>query len=103
MLILFLTFSAGILAPVLAQVCPEPFGVQTYPHETFCDKFHLVRAMTSSFLGYPKTKPVLFPYFLNLFFNLGGDLIRACLLRSICHKNPFRDYRKKTILTRIFY
>ena len=43
MLILLLTFSAGILAPVLAQVCPEPYGVQTYPHETFCDKFHLVR------------------------------------------------------------
>ena len=20
--------------------CPEPYGVQTYPHETYCDKFY---------------------------------------------------------------
>lgn len=33
----------GLAARVGGQVCPEPYGVQTYPHETFCDKFHLVR------------------------------------------------------------
>ena len=20
--------------------CPEPYGLQTYPHETYCDKFY---------------------------------------------------------------
>jgi hypothetical protein len=20
--------------------CPEPYGIQTYPHETYCDKFY---------------------------------------------------------------
>ncbi len=38
----FLTLSLCLVSPILAQLCPEPYGVQTYPHETYCDKFHLV-------------------------------------------------------------
>jgi hypothetical protein len=42
----FLTLALSCLAsPILAQVCPEPYGVQTYPHETYCDKFHLVMTL----------------------------------------------------------
>ena len=43
-----LTIAFCLAAPVLGQQCPEPYGVQTYPHDTLCDKFHLVRALRIS-------------------------------------------------------
>ena len=43
-----LTIAFCLAAPILGQQCPEPYGVQTYPHDTLCDKFHLVRAFRSS-------------------------------------------------------
>eukprot|EP00095_Tigriopus_kingsejongensis_P003753 maker-scaffold911_size81771-snap-gene-0.26 protein:Tk03753 transcript:maker-scaffold911_size81771-snap-gene-0.26-mRNA-1 annotation:"GK25194" len=33
--------STFFLGSALAQGCPESYGVQTYPHEEYCDKFYL--------------------------------------------------------------
>jgi len=41
-MIAFVAVLGVLLGPALGQVCPEPYGVQTYPHETICDKFYLV-------------------------------------------------------------
>jgi hypothetical protein len=43
MFLLILSFVVGLVSDVCGQSCPEPYGIQTYPHETYCDKFHLVR------------------------------------------------------------
>ena len=33
---------AGLVSAVSAQYagCPEPYGLQVYPHEQYCDKFY---------------------------------------------------------------
>jgi hypothetical protein len=41
-LLVFLSVQTAGLALALAQYCPESYGVQTYPHEKYCDKFYLV-------------------------------------------------------------
>ena len=39
-----LFFLAGLafIGLAKAQSCPEPYGVQTYPNEQYCDKFYKV-------------------------------------------------------------
>ena len=40
----------ALVAHVAAQVgggCPEPYGVQTYPDDKYCDRFYLVSFITS--------------------------------------------------------
>ena len=32
----------GLWVLAEGQYCPETYGVQTYPHEKYCDKFYLV-------------------------------------------------------------
>lgn len=47
MQLLFLVFSALAMGCVSAQYaggCPEPYGVQTYPDEKYCDKFYKVNS-----------------------------------------------------------
>ena len=39
----------ALVAHVAAQAgggCPEPYGVQTYPDEKYCDRFYLVSFIT---------------------------------------------------------
>ena len=35
---------------VKAQNCPEPYGVQVYPNEQYCDKFYKVQFKNIKFL-----------------------------------------------------
>ena len=45
-LLVFLLSSLSLLcllpAPAAAQYasCPEPYGLQVYPHDSYCDKFY---------------------------------------------------------------
>ena len=38
------------LAQYPAGACPEPYGIQTYPDEKYCDKFYKVNKVKSYFL-----------------------------------------------------
>jgi hypothetical protein len=61
--------SANVLTPVVVVVllllqgamgqhggCPEPHGLQTYPHEQQCDKFYKVIRSHISFQEHPLTR-----------------------------------------------
>merc|ERR1712076_360292 len=37
---LFLLAGLAFIGIAKAQSCPEPYGVQTYPNEQYCDKFY---------------------------------------------------------------
>ena len=39
---LFLLAGLAFIGLAKAQSCPEPYGVQTYPNEQYCDKFYKV-------------------------------------------------------------
>ena len=30
----------GLVGAQYSSDCPEPYGVQTYPHKQYCDKFY---------------------------------------------------------------
>ena len=40
---LFLLAGLAFIGLTQAQSCPEPYGVQTYPNEQYCDKFYKVK------------------------------------------------------------
>ena len=40
---LFLLAGLAFIGLAKAQSCPEPYGVQTYPNEQYCDKFYKVQ------------------------------------------------------------
>ena len=40
---LFLLAGLAFIGLANAQSCPEPYGVQTYPNEQYCDKFYKVK------------------------------------------------------------
>lgn len=39
---------------VKAQNCPEPYGIQVYPNEQYCDKFYKVRIGLSFSISFEK-------------------------------------------------
>ena len=51
-----LFFLAGLafIGLAKAQSCPEPYGVQTYPNEQYCDKFYKVRIGLSFSISFEK-------------------------------------------------
>ena len=46
---LFLLAGLAFIGLAKAQSCPEPYGVQTYPNEQYCDKFYKVQNILKFF------------------------------------------------------
>ena len=57
----------GLWALTEGQYCPESYGVQTYPHEKYCDKFYLVSWPQWFLVSIVKLKKL----FSKFFFKIG--------------------------------